>query len=201
MPLLPRLRRVFAGWEKDIARPIFVSVLSAVILLVISLLFDPIRHFLLPPEAGGYPLLCIAEPYGGFEAKRLFVDFFVFNRSDKESFTLEDLETKLGGAPGGKYLTSTITLPLKGSARGARVVSARQDDGFNDSKGDLHVDLDANGTVTIKVLRIGERALLKAIIEVSDMPGLGHGTVYRRQYRGEIPFQYEDYMSGCYGRK
>jgi hypothetical protein len=54
------IRRVFRGWETEIARPVLVALLTGFVFFLFSLVFAPVRRFLFASTVP-YPIYCTAE--------------------------------------------------------------------------------------------------------------------------------------------
>jgi hypothetical protein len=86
---------------------------------------------------------------------------------------------------------------VNGQPRGyiERIVIDRE---FNPAdKGELVAELDKND-VSIKVQRIREWAVMKATISIGGLPMLE--VPVSRMAKGSVPFDFEQYQSGCYSR-
>jgi hypothetical protein len=130
------------------------------------------------------------------------VDFFIVNVTDR-SYSRDDLNTMLQVLNRNPEVTLSPDIYLKynrmvnGQPRGyiERIVIDRE---FNPAdKGELVAELDKND-VSIKVQRIREWAVMKATISIGGLPMLE--VPVSRMAKGSVPFDFEQYQSGCYSR-
>ncbi|HXD21528.1 MAG TPA: hypothetical protein VN654_31195 [Vicinamibacterales bacterium] len=183
--------RLFKNWEREIARPILVTLLTAMLLFVCSLAFRPVRSFLFPIDSG-YPLWCTAEAYAKTADPDLHVDVYVINRTD-EAFTrdklLERLDQRAGASPD---ITSQF---VRGEGT---IATALPDSEFNRDKGSLSV-MHHDRTLTIGVDQIQPHAILKVTAVVTGLPERP-GVEITRGMATAIPFDMSPYQLACYSR-
>ncbi len=194
------LRIVFTDWPEKIARPIFVSLSTALLIFLGSLSFAPVRAWLFPPERiGDYPLISTAEPHVAKEGKKLIVDFFIINRT-KDAYTREQLARLLQSRNTGSGSKPSPDIALKYWRKEGKIENVFLEQEFNDQKGQLDIAFQpGSDTVSIKIVDIAERAVMKVSIVIVGLPEIEHGTV-TRMTKSAVPLLYEDYQDACYTR-
>lgn len=191
---------VFKDWQEKIARPIFVSVTTALILFLASLSFTPVRAWLFPSKPfADYPLISTAEPHVSKADNKLIVDFFIINRTDK-AYTHEELVTFLQLRNAVTGAKSSPDIELKYWRKEGKFAEVVVDQEFNDQKGNLDITFQpGSDKVLIKVVNIKERAVMKVSILIDGLPELKHTTT-TRMTKDAVPFLYENYQDACYMR-
>jgi hypothetical protein len=195
--------KLFQDWEQQILRPVLTTLLTALILFASSMLFKPVRAFLFPsPDVKEYPLYCTAEPYLGPSGKDLLVDFFIINRTNDE-YSREQLSSILqsGNRDPDVVLSPDISLKYSRRIDGRPVGKVEEvllDRDFNLNKGELAIDR-RDDSVSIKINRVGERAVMKVTIRVTGLPDLENSAV-TRMAKGLVPLDFRRYQDGCYTR-
>jgi len=190
-----RAQRLLKDWEKEIARPILVTSLTALLLFLCSLAFRPVRGFLFPVDEG-YPIWCAVEAYATETDDELSIDVWVINRSDDDQ-TGDELQERLGDRLSGAAASPDLLLEFRRTQQG-RIVRASEDGAFNRGKGRLAVDF-ADRAMTVRIEEIGGWAILKATASVADYPGLP-GLDIPRGATVRVPFDVSTYHTACYSR-
>lgn len=191
------IRKLFENWEKNILRPIVVSVTTALVLFLASLTFTPVRSFLF----GGlqdYPIYCVAEPYRHrMNPTTLIIDFFVINRTSSE-YTAENLMTFLRTRHAEGASPDIDLIYRRTGKRGdiGRVFSVTIDPDFNSGKGDIRGEFTGND-VRIRIDHIEARAVMKVTIVVANLPNLEG---ISRTAKGAVPFDIDKYEIACHNR-
>ncbi len=195
---MPFLKSLFENWPQNLLRPVFVNVLTAIILFLLAVSFKPLIFKLFrSPKIPEYPLFCTAEPYRDDTANQMKIDFFIINRTDK-SRTRQQLVGDLKALNPSTDRVLSPDIKLKVAKEGEIHVAADED--FNRGKGRLRV-LYAPKTrkITIVVERIEPRALLKVAMRVSKLRFVSRNL--DRGTKGEVVRilrNYEQYQDGCY---
>jgi hypothetical protein len=188
-----RGRRFLAAWWGELPR-VAASLTTALILLLVSLTFKPVRDWLFQTDVATYPLACSADPLPAPGGRRI-VEFYVVNRTARD-FTGEELQSQLDETlrGSGSSARTEIVLPFNSSL--GRIETARQDADFNNGKGELVVRAEARG-VRISVRQIDGASILRAIIVLADMPDAGP---FPRDAKVAVPFEFDDIRESCYTR-
>jgi len=199
------LRRLFDNWEKEIARPIVVSIATALVLFLASLSLSPVRQALFPPKVvPDYPVFCTAEPHVSSDHSKLMVDFFVVNTSGQE-YAREDLVNLLrthhpdSRAPVSPDIELAYSRTVAEQQVG-RVEAAYGDKAFNRGKGTLVVE-HSEREVFIRIENIAPRAVMKIVIVVAGLPALeSPGADIGRTTKSAVPLAFRQYEQACYQR-
>ena len=186
--------RLVDGWEKEIARPVLVTLLTALLLFLCSLAFQPVRSFLFPVDSG-YPLWCTAEAYARANDSDLHAEIYVVNRTDEEltkDKLLERLEEHAAGSNTSPDITSAF-MRQQGT-----IAQASSDLDFNRDKGTLTVT-HRERSVTIGIDQIQPHAILRVTVVVTGLPERP-GVEVTRGMPSAIPFDISPYQLACYSR-
>ena len=154
----------FARKYKEELPGVAAGLTSALILFLVSLLFEPVRSFLFPSAARDYSILCVFNKRPDPTRRLLIVEGYVINRTDKTKSD-EDLRKELVAQRMESAVAPTVT--LKYDLPIGRIDSAEADDTFNADRGQLDVELVDEKTVRLMVTRIEPFAILRANIVVS----------------------------------
>lgn len=192
--------KIFENWQKDLLSPVLVNISTAFILFLVALTFEPVRSMLFPSkEIEEYPLFCTAEAYKDSSNEKLIVDYYVINRTGEE-YTREKLSALLKTLNPEPDRSLSPDIELKYSRSVGQIDTAYADRNFNDIKGDLKVEIDRNQRTKVVMIRINSiapRAILKATIVVSGLPGFEKLEIHRTT-EAAIPFNISDYKKKCY---
>ncbi|MGM0914262.1 MAG: hypothetical protein ACQEXC_09535 [Pseudomonadota bacterium] len=190
---------------RDITVPITVNLLSAGLLFMASLLLEPVRNFVFPPEViPDYPLFCTVEPWLDPDREALVVDLFIINTTQND-YTHADLQR----------LLDTRKLDPKSSLSPDLVLSywRKLDETvigtvgkpdrypvFNLGKGEVEVGVnEATNQVRIRLERISPRAVIKVGLPTHNPPDIETMAVQRTN-KSIIPFDFMPYEEHCYTR-
>jgi len=181
-------RRAFEEWEKEIVRPIFVTLATAFVLFSLSLLFAPVRQFLFDHRVP-YPIYCTAESYST-SADSARTEIVLINTTSVE-LSRSDLENALESAE----VTASPDLQFVYTREIGTIVSAEPDAPFNQGKGEVTVRRDGQ-TVEISPHRLTPRAIIRVNIDVIGLPD----DKLTRAAHDFVPFRVATYEEACYTR-
>ena len=188
------MRDFFAKWKAQLPN-VATSLTTALLLFLVSLTFAPVRGWLFPSAARGYPILCTADPVAAPGSRRI-VEFYVVNRSRAE-LTGQELQQSLDKALEGTGLggSAAIDLPFVGAE--GRIERAYADIAFNEGKGELGVARSPTG-IRVTIRQIDGTSILRAIFVVAGVADTG--PVARDAKLTGVPFRFDEIQEACYTR-
>jgi hypothetical protein len=196
-----RFARFLLAWVAEFPK-VAANLTAAFALFLCSLAFAPVRNALFGVKSLSYPLACSADPVRDTKTDNLDVEFFIVNPTD-DDWTDQALQEKLNAAFEGSSVRGTVELPLlldKSKSPEGRIVAARNDDLFNDGKGEIKIRTDDKGAY-LTVLNIAAHSVLRAVITIANVPGVADRTnPVNRLTRIIIPLDYKAFEESCFGR-
>ena len=177
-------------YKKNIASPLIVNLLSALIIFLVAILLkDHIHRWLKSqPEVPEFPLFCLAEAYQSEDGK--FGDFFIINLND-DTYSYGDLKAflQLNISDQDAPKVPNIKIRWDSDFGEDKISKISEDENFNKGKGRIEIDPPDNKgrreEWTIKVLEIKPKAILRLKILMTE-----YERGVRRGAKASRPFEY-----------
>ena len=178
------MNRIFSGWhiKRSIISPIIVNITTALTIFFAVLIFKtPLLHMLgIKQEFSDFPLYCTAEPFNYDEDKKVAANLYLINLLPSREVTENDLEEfiELRKKENLGDVSKFIKIKISDAYENEKIIKIKQDEDFNDKKGDFEVINVTENSFEIHVKSIEQYAIVKFVIYTSAKRGVSSRTSY-----------------------